>query len=383
MGTLGLKDRELVRNLDEVPKRAPGRDHRHRGPVVLDQRRHRPRRGRSARSSPTSSRARSAGRLDDHPAAGEEPDPHHQARREPQDPRDRGSRSGSTRSSRRRRSSRSTSTPCTSARGPTASRPRPRRFFVTPDPGSAIPRGKRMDELTVGEAALLAGVISSPEGNNPFSYPDRAIRRRADALRADGRPGIHHPGRGRRREQRAAPRHPAAGASSVPTNYLVAEVQDRLLADTRLGNTPEERRNKLLKGGLQVYTTFDPRLQALAEDATDQRQARAPGAHWVSSLVVDRVRHRRSEGDGRWPGVPASQYNIATHVPGRQPGSTWKIITLAAALATGTRRTTRSTDRPRARSSRSSPACRRTRGRRTPRATAGVPPPSAPPSPAR
>src|SRR5690349_2546825 len=53
------------------------------------------------------------------------------------------------------------------------------RFFYTVDPGAAFPRGKHLDELTIGEAALLAGSISNPTGNNPFTAPDRAIRRRA------------------------------------------------------------------------------------------------------------------------------------------------------------------------------------------------------------
>jgi len=35
------------------------------------------------------------------------------------------------------------------------------------------------------------------------------------------------------------------------------------------------------------------------------------------------------------PGFEASQYNIATSYPGRQAGSTWKVITLAAALESG------------------------------------------------
>ena len=35
------------------------------------------------------------------------------------------------------------------------------------------------------------------------------------------------------------------------------------------------------------------------------------------------------------PDFTDSQYNIATHDPGRQPGSTWKVITLAGALANG------------------------------------------------
>ena len=35
------------------------------------------------------------------------------------------------------------------------------------------------------------------------------------------------------------------------------------------------------------------------------------------------------------PGFEQSQYNIATTPPGRQAGSTWKVITLAAALRSG------------------------------------------------
>jgi penicillin-binding protein 1A len=35
------------------------------------------------------------------------------------------------------------------------------------------------------------------------------------------------------------------------------------------------------------------------------------------------------------PDFYGSEYNIATHAPGRQPGSTWKVITLATALANG------------------------------------------------
>src|SRR6266498_3259640 len=59
-----------------------------------------------------------------------------------------------------------------------------RRFFLTPDPPAPFGlRGKQLSELTVGEAALLAGVIRNPEGDNPFVRPDRAVRRRAEVLK--------------------------------------------------------------------------------------------------------------------------------------------------------------------------------------------------------
>src|SRR5262249_19167954 len=59
-----------------------------------------------------------------------------------------------------------------------------RRFFLTTDPGSPFPRGKQLNELTVGEAALLAGSIRNPEGDNPFVHPDHALKRRVEVLKA-------------------------------------------------------------------------------------------------------------------------------------------------------------------------------------------------------
>src|SRR5205823_6895288 len=56
-----------------------------------------------------------------------------------------------------------------------------RRFFLTPEPSAPFGvRGKALNELTVGEAALLAGLIQNPEGDNPFVHPDRAVTRRAE-----------------------------------------------------------------------------------------------------------------------------------------------------------------------------------------------------------
>src|SRR5690348_6150739 len=59
-----------------------------------------------------------------------------------------------------------------------------RRFFLTPDPSAPFGvRGKQLSELTVGESALMAGVIQNPEGDNPFVHPDQAIKRRSEVLR--------------------------------------------------------------------------------------------------------------------------------------------------------------------------------------------------------
>src|SRR4051794_4485974 len=108
------------------------------------------------------------------------------------------------------------------------------RFFTIPDPSSPFGfRGKTMAELTIGEAALLAGSINNPVGNDPFLHPSAARARRADVLQAEVEE--HYIPRA---EADAANDEPlptlAPPAELRPCNYLVAEVRDQLLADTRL-----------------------------------------------------------------------------------------------------------------------------------------------------
>jgi penicillin-binding protein 1A len=207
------------------------------------------------------------------------------------------------------------------------------RFFLTLDPGTIFPRGKRLDELTIGEAALLAGVISNPEGDNPFTHPDRAIRRRADVLRGEVESGYITQAEADAANNEPLPKDPPP-AEQRPRSYLVAEVQDRLLADPRLGSTAKERRDKVLKGGLRVYTTFDPTLQNLAVAATTNAKPQK-GPDWISSLVAIDPSTGAVRAMVGGPDFADSQYNIATHPVGRQPGSTWKVIALAAALENG------------------------------------------------
>ncbi len=208
------------------------------------------------------------------------------------------------------------------------------RFFYTFPPGSTLPRGKTLDELTIGEAAMLAGLISNPEGNSPFAYPDRAIRRRADVLRAMVEEHYIT------QEQADAANNEPPPLFSPPANpivghdFLTTEVLQDLLKDPRLGATEKERADKILKGGLKIYTTFDPQLQSMAQDATTNAKPQL-GADWASSLVsidpsTGAVKAMVSGQD-----YAVDQTNIATSQYGRQTGSTFKVMTLATALANG------------------------------------------------
>src|SRR5256886_10868009 len=146
-----------------------------------------------------------------------------------------------------------------------------RRFFLTPDPSAPYGvRGKALSELTVGEAALLAGVIRNPEGDNPFVHPDAAAKRRAEVL--TGMVKAHHITQAQADQATQEPMPTVKPTSELrPENAWAEKAQQVLLTDPRLGATPQERRDKVLQGGLKAYTTKNPNLQPVADDPVANR----------------------------------------------------------------------------------------------------------------
>jgi penicillin-binding protein 1A len=206
------------------------------------------------------------------------------------------------------------------------------RFFTVPWP---YPHGAAMSELDIAEDALLAGLINNPVGNDPFLHPDIAQARRADVLRAEVETGYIT-----QAQADAANKEPlptvAPPPENKPCNYLVAQVRDELLNDKDLGATADERRDTLLKGGLKIVSTFDPAIQADAEQAAATHISGTPdGSDWQHALVAIDPSSGAVRAMVGGPDFNNNQYNIATHPVGRQPGSTWKVITLAGALKNG------------------------------------------------
>ncbi|MGC8479987.1 MAG: transglycosylase domain-containing protein, partial [Acidimicrobiales bacterium] len=104
-----------------------------------------------------------------------------------------------------------------------------------------------------------------------------------------------------------------------------------------LGATPAERLNELSNGGYDIYTTLDPTLQADADAAV---RARLPntGGKFTSALVS--VNPANGYVEALVSGNPqggAGGYDVVTGRggTGRQPGSTFKLFTLMAALQQG------------------------------------------------
>ena len=204
------------------------------------------------------------------------------------------------------------------------------RLLINPTPWGPIPT--QLKDVTPGQAALLAGLIQSPTAYNEWLHPEAAAERRAFVVDQMVEEGYITPEQGDLAKMEPI-NYVKPPDDLRPTNAWVEEIQDRIIRDQRyavLGDTPEAREAAILKGGLKIYATLDPAAQANAQGAIDQTIATKPG--FTASLMAIEPSSGAVKAMVSGPGFESSQYNIATSPPGRQPGSTWKVITLAAAM---------------------------------------------------
>ncbi|NNF68590.1 MAG: hypothetical protein HKN01_02370, partial [Acidimicrobiia bacterium] len=108
--------------------------------------------------------------------------------------------------------------------------------------------GKRVSELTLGEAALLAGLIRRPTRTDPFLYPDAAVERRKVVL--DKLVELEWIDQQTADDANAEPvvlnEREALTQAKFP--HFVEEVKRRLLDDPQLGATATDRYNALFRG---------------------------------------------------------------------------------------------------------------------------------------
>ena len=140
--------------------------------------------------------------------------------------------------------------------------------------------GEDARQLTLPQAALLAGLIQSPSWLNPYRHPQRAMRRRNVVLDAMVETGDIT--KEQAEQAKAAPLDLVSGAVDAgEAPYFVDLVRDQL--STRLGE------NDYNTEGLRIYTSLDPELQQAASEAV------AEGLQVVDKIVEERharlVRH--------------------------------------------------------------------------------------------
>jgi penicillin-binding protein 1A len=204
------------------------------------------------------------------------------------------------------------------------------RFFPAA-PGSPAP-GLALADLSLPQAALLAGLIASPTDYDPFTHPQLAKARRSYVLDQMVANGDVTRDQGDDAAAAPLPTAPVPSLLGVGSSVM-AEIQQQLLADPRLGATVAERRTLVNGGGLTVTTTIDPAAQQHALDAIRDVLPDQPPFTAALVAVDPATGYVRAAADGEDFGQ--LQYDLVATPPGRQPGSTYKVITLAAALEAG------------------------------------------------
>jgi penicillin-binding protein 1B len=190
--------------------------------------------------------------------------------------------------------------------------------------------GKDVSNLSLSEAALIAGVIQNPYQHSPFVNRDRSKERRNLVLSAMAEADFIT----REAADRAATDPVTVVASAVDNEapYFVDYLTDALQADLP-GVTNQT-------GALDVYTTLDLNLQRYAQEAVrdglgkvDQvlaRRKQKPGPAQAALVAVDpRTGELLALVGGRF--YNQSQFNRATTAR-RQPGSTFKPFVYLAAF---------------------------------------------------
>lgn len=214
--------------------------------------------------------------------------------------------------------------------------------------------GTTAKDLTLDQAAMLAGMVQNPVQTNPIKYTDRALERRDVVLNRMRDLNIVTVD-----EVEAAklvPFDPAQvrktpnGCLSAQFPFLCDYVRRTLLSDkmSSLGDSPEERENVLMRGGITVQTLIDPKAQNAAEAAvlskvapTDPVLSTSVQIQPKTGLIVSMAQSRPEMGEG--PGQIYYNLNVQGGTgpenmggaEGFQAGSTFKPFVMAAAFEAG------------------------------------------------
>jgi membrane peptidoglycan carboxypeptidase len=207
--------------------------------------------------------------------------------------------------------------------------------------------GVSADELTLPQAAMLAGLVKNPTGYDP-TLDRTAARDRRDTV-IDRMLELHLITTDRANVALKSP----LGLKVTPTPngcvnskapWFCDYLQSYLLADPDLGKTVDERRHMLYGGGLTIRSTVNLHDQQAADEAVShyvypKDQAIGglamvePGTGYVRGLAQS-----RPMGDNAKQGQTYLNYVVPKRYGasgGFQPGSTFKLFVLASAIKDG------------------------------------------------
>ncbi|WP_103960199.1 transglycosylase domain-containing protein [Nonomuraea solani] len=210
--------------------------------------------------------------------------------------------------------------------------------------------GVKASELTLAQAATLAGAVQDPNATDPnLGKAQRAklLSRRNLVLDTMAKLGKITPEMAAEAKKKKLGYKGTAipgGCTASETPYFCMYVRNEVLSNKVFGKTPKLRSQFLNRGGLTIHTTLDPRMQKAADRAI-KKHVNASDNPVASEALVE-------PGTGAIKAMAASRkygnnkrkkemsYNVvadAVHGGGTgfQAGSTFKTFTLITALKEG------------------------------------------------
>jgi penicillin-binding protein 1A len=202
--------------------------------------------------------------------------------------------------------------------------------------------GKSLRRLSLAEAAALAATIQAPNRLKPTRPKDNKPRRMAvlDRMQERGFASAESVARAKKEKLRVTLYRP-----QTRQPYFVEYIKQQLLHDPAydkvLGKENTERRKRMVfQGGLKIYTTLEPERQAQAKAAIRNQLWTRFGQNGnpTGALAsVDPNTGRILALYGGRENFKQSQVDLATARGGSgfQPGSSFKVFFLVAALEKG------------------------------------------------
>ena len=209
---------------------------------------------------------------------------------------------------------------------------------------------KPASNLTLAEAATLAGIVQRPTSYDPIRNPELSAERRNVVLgrmanlgyvsQADANRAMKIP-----MKSLLNPTQVSNGCTSSYAPFFCDYVLQSIRENDVFGETPEERETFLRRGGYTITTTLDPTVQKSVTEIVnstipiDDPSGKAAAISMVQPgtghiIAMTQNREWGTSGKGR----TTYNYNAPQSMGGTigmQAGSTFKVFTLAAALEAG------------------------------------------------
>jgi membrane peptidoglycan carboxypeptidase len=217
--------------------------------------------------------------------------------------------------------------------------------------------GKPPAKLTLAEAALIAGLVQSPDAYSPIGGDqNRALERRSYVLDSMARMGditADQAAQAKAEKLALHPTEPPNGCTATPTGhddwgYFCDYLRQWWRNQPAFGATPQEREQALRQGGYSIVTSLDPKVQASAMRQSvgvygyDNPRALPiaavePGTGRVLAMAVNRHYSLKPnpKGHNNYPNTVNQLIAGGGNITGYQAGSTFKMFTMLAALEAG------------------------------------------------